>query len=150
MQCFRTGKRRYDDRSLRGDFFDRSAALAGAARGNDVIAVNREAGARQVRGHRRAHDAQADHADRSFHFFFFVFLEGVFFFEPSGFASTSTAATMHGSPPRTLQEWFVPRCTRMSPARSSVSPFSMTAWISPFSTMMRSEEHTSELQSHLN
>src|SRR5882762_8250613 len=117
MQCFRTGKRRYDDRSLRGDFFDRPAARAGATRGDDVIAVNREAGARQVRGHRRAHDAQADHADRPFHFFFFL-LEGVFFFEPSSFASTSTAATMHGSLPRTLQEWFVPRCTRTSPARS--------------------------------
>src|SRR5712691_4136788 len=135
MQCFGAGKRRDDDRCLRGDFPDRAAALAGAPRGDDVIAMDREAGARQVRGHRRAHDAQADDADRPFHFFF-VFLEGVFFFEPSGFASTSTAATMHGSPPRTLQEWFVPRCSRMSPARSSVSPFSMTAWISPFSTMM--------------
>src|SRR5229473_1599188 len=121
MQCFGTGKRRDDDRCLRGDLLDRAAAGAGAP---------------QVRGHRRAHDAQADDADRPFHFFFFVFLEGVFFFEPSGFASTSTAATMHGSLPRTLQEWFVPRCTRMSPARSSVSPFSITAWISPFSTMM--------------
>src|SRR5712664_2401789 len=127
MQCFGTGKRRDDDRCLRGDFLDRAAAGAGAPRGNDVIAVNREAGARQVRGHRRAHDAQADDADRPFHFFFFVFLEVVFFLEPSGFALTSTAATMHGSLPRTLQEWFVPRCTRMSPARSSVSPFSMTA-----------------------
>src|SRR6266850_6412103 len=137
MQCFGTGKRRDDDRCLRGHFLDRAAARAGTARGNDVISVDREAGARQVRGHRRAHDAQADHTDRPFHFFFFfVFLEGVFFFEPSGFASASTAATMHGSLPRTLQEWFVPRCTRMSPARSSVSLFSMTAWISPFSTMM--------------
>src|SRR6266849_5811867 len=126
MQCFGTGKRRDDDRCLRGDFLDRAAARAGATRGNDVIAVDREAGARQVRGHRRAHDAQADDADRSFHFFF----------GPSGYASTSTAATMHGSLPRTLQEWFVPRWTRMSPARSSVSPFSITAWISPFSTMM--------------
>src|SRR6266480_3277766 len=136
MQCFGAGKRRDDDRCLRGHFPGRAAARAGVARGNDVVAVHREAGARQVRGHRRAHDAQADHADRPFHFFFFVFLEGVFFFEASGFAPTSTAATMHGSLPRTLQEWFVPRCTRMSPARSSVSPFSMTAWISPFSTIM--------------
>src|SRR5437588_13016041 len=127
MQCFGTGKRRDDDRCLGGDFPGRAAARAGAARGNDVVAVPREAGARQVRGHRRAHDAQADHADRAFHFFFFAFLEEVFFFGPSGFALTSTAATMHGSLPRTLQEWFVPRCTRMSPARSSVSPFSMTA-----------------------
>src|SRR6267378_1983466 len=127
MQCFRTGKRRDDDGCLRGDFLGRAAARAGAARGDDVITVDREAGARQVRGHRPAHDAQADDADRPFHFFFFVFLEGAFFFGRSGFALTSTAATMHGSLPRTLQEWFVPRCTRMSPARSSVAPFSMTA-----------------------
>src|SRR6267143_1740331 len=129
MQCFGTGKRRDDDGCLRGDFLGRAAAGAGPARSDDVIAKDREPGARQVRGHRRAHDAQADDADCGFHFFFFVFLA-------SGFASTSTAATMHGSLPRTLQEWFVPRCTRMSPARSSVSPFSMTAWISPFRTMM--------------
>src|SRR2546428_12876945 len=125
MQCFGAGKRCDDDRCLRGDFLDRAAAGSGAARSNDVIAVNREAGARQVRGHRRAHDAQADDADRPFHFFFL--LEGAFFFRSSGFALTSTAATMQGSLPRTLQEWFVPRCTRTSPARSSVAPFSMTA-----------------------
>jgi hypothetical protein len=34
---------------------------------------------------------------------------------------------MHGSLPRTLQEWLVPRCTRTSPARSSFSPLSMIA-----------------------
>ncbi len=43
---------------------------------------------------------------------------------------------MHGSLPRTLHEWLVPRWTRMSPALSSVSPLSMIAWISPLSTMM--------------
>src|SRR6266436_2131197 len=120
MQCFGAGKRCDDDLCLRGDFPDRAAAGSGAPRGDDVVSLDREASARQVRGHRRAHDAQADDADRGFHFFFFVFLA-------SGFASTSTAATMHGSLPRTLQEWLVPRCTRTSPARSSVAPFSMTA-----------------------
>ena len=45
----------------------------------------------------------------------------------TGLALTRTAATMHGSLPRTLQEWLVPRCTRTSPARSSFSPASITA-----------------------
>jgi hypothetical protein len=34
---------------------------------------------------------------------------------------------MQGSVPRTLQEWLVPRWTRMSPGFSSVSPLSMIA-----------------------
>jgi len=46
---------------------------------------------------------------------------------PMGLALTSTAAMMHGSSPRTLQEWFVPRWTRTSPARRSVSPVSRIA-----------------------
>jgi hypothetical protein len=49
------------------------------------------------------------------------------FFAPSGAALTSTAAMMHGSLPRTLHEWLVPRWTRISPAFSSVSPLSMIA-----------------------
>src|SRR5258708_12164228 len=120
MQSLGTGKRRDDDRCLRGHFPGRAAAGAGAPRGNDVISIDREAGARQVRGHRRAHDAQADDADRRFHFFFFFFLA-------SGFAFTSTAATMHGSLPRTLQEWLVPPCTSPPPAPSTLPPFSLPA-----------------------
>src|SRR5262245_39622962 len=110
-------------------------------RGGDVVAVHCEAGLGEVRGHRRAHDAQADDADggaghwRFLPAFFAGFL--VFFFErPSGFAFTRTAAMTQGSLPRTLQEWLVPRWTRMSPARRSFSPVSMMAWISPLSTMM--------------
>src|SRR5262249_62191876 len=55
---------------------------------------------------------------------------------PTGAALTRTAAMMHGSLPRTLQEWLVPRWTRTSPAFSSVSPRSRIAWISPRSTTM--------------
>src|SRR5262245_50709221 len=58
------------------------------------------------------------------HFFFFFdldFFETFFEEPPTGFALTSTAATMQGSLVRTLQEWLVPRCTRMSPAFNSFS-----------------------------
>src|SRR5688500_6253391 len=66
--------------------------------------------------------------NRAHFFLFFAFLERPFFEgEATGFALTSTAATMHGSLPRTLQEWLVPRCTRTSPGRSSFSPVSITA-----------------------
>ena len=40
---------------------------------------------------------------------FGVFFRFAAFAPPAGFALTSTAATMHGSVPRTLHEWFVPR-----------------------------------------
>src|ERR1043165_8490112 len=107
-----------------------------AARGEHVVALHGEACLHEVRGHCRAHDAQADHADGFAHFLFFPaffarFFAGFFLDEPSGFAFTSTAAMTQGSFPRTLQEWWVPRWTRMSPARSSFSPVSMMAWISP-------------------
>src|SRR5207248_5785594 len=75
------------------------------------------------------------------HFFFFrarfFFAEEDFFLGPNdrGLALTRTNATIAGSLPRTLHEWLVPRCTRMSPALSSVSPFSITAWISPLRTI---------------
>src|SRR5207249_967738 len=52
----------------------------------------------------------------------------------SGFAATSTKAITQGSSLRLLQAWRVPRCTRQSPARSSTSPSSITAQISPEST----------------
>src|SRR5205823_5788960 len=104
-----------------------------AARGEHVVAAHVEAGFQQVRRHRRAHDAQPDDAD-GFHFFFLLFFFATGFLgAPTGFALTRIAAMTQGSLPRTLQEWLVPRCTRMSPARSSFSSRSMMAKISPLS-----------------
>src|SRR5919201_374212 len=68
--------------------------------------------------------------DKALHFFFFaVFFFGADFFlaEENGLASTSTTATMHGSVPRTLQEWLVPRWMKTSPGLSRVSPLSRMA-----------------------
>src|SRR6185436_1569051 len=97
-----------------------------APRREHVVAVDAKAVLEQVPGHGRAHDAQADDADW-LHFFFFFLTD--FFFEKtrSGFEFTRIAAMMHGSLPRTLQEWLVPRWMSTSPARSSVSPLSMMA-----------------------
>src|SRR4051812_8869403 len=134
-----------------------------ATRRHDVVAVHGEPGLRQVGGHRRAHDAEADDADgirnpparlrrttplirgatTGAHFFFFAFLAGalraaglLFARDETGAALTSTTATTHGSLPRTLHEWLVPRWMNTSPGLSSVSPLSRTAWISPLSTTM--------------
>ena len=81
-----------------------------ARRGARCRSLDREARLEKVGGHRRAHHAKPDDADALRHF-----------------ALTRTTATMHGSLPRTLHEWFVPRCTSTSPARSSFSPVSMMA-----------------------
>src|SRR5258708_324451 len=101
--------------------------------------MNAKPGAQQARRHRRAHDAQADDPNSfGFHRLFldFFFLrEEILFLKVKDLALTSTKQTMQGSLPRTLHEWLVPLCTRMSPARSSFSPFSITAWISPSRTM---------------
>ena len=50
-------------------------------------------------------------------------------------ASISTKATEAGAAVRLLQPWLVPRCTSTSPVFSRVSPSSITAQISPESTM---------------
>jgi hypothetical protein len=47
-------------------------------------------------------------------------------------------ATRHGALDRLLQAWLVPRCTRVSPARSRVSSSSIRAQISPESTSAKS------------
>ena len=53
----------------------------------------------------------------------------------TGLALTRMNATKHGVSLRLLQAWLVPRWTRASPARNNVSPSSMTAKISPDSTI---------------
>ena len=45
----------------------------------------------------------------------------------TGFALTRMNATKHGVSLRLLQAWLVPRWTKVSPTRNSVSPSSMTA-----------------------
>lgn len=50
-------------------------------------------------------------------------------------AETRMNATRHGTVPRLLQAWFVPRCTSTSPARRRVSPSSIRAQISPLRTI---------------
>src|SRR6185436_299273 len=122
-----TGQRSYDDAGAQladgGDRLAAGALQGGTLAGDDVVAAHLDAGFDEIRRHGGTHGAEADHADRD-HFFFFL---GDFFFEETGFALTSTAATMHGSLVRTLHEWLVPRCTRTSPARSSFSPVSRMA-----------------------
>ena len=49
--------------------------------------------------------------------------------------ATRMNATRQGPALRLLQAWFVPRCTRTSPARRSVSPSSSRAQISPLRTI---------------
>ena len=54
---------------------------------------------------------------------------------PSGVAAIRMNTTRQGASLRLLHAWFVPRCTRQSPAFKSVSPSSISAQISPDRTI---------------